>query len=846
MKRHLLPTLLISPCLVFAQFTDDFSDGNTSSSPRWLGDTLSFIVTSGQLQLHAPPVAGASFLVTPSAAIFKASWEWWFEFGFNPSSSNLSRIYLTSDSPNLNGPLNGYFVMAGNTADEVSLYRQTGTAIEKLIDGMDGRLNYATVRARIRVETDEDGTWTLAVDTGPAGPTGIFVTEGSVQDTRHQLSGWFGVRCQYTATRSDKFRFDDIRVTGSMYPDRVPPEIDSVRVADAHTIVLRYTEPVDKAASQPEQYRFIGSENITVSVTATEDGNYQLAVNPPLVNGIPARLMVSGISDTAGNRLADTTLTVMHLLPYTAVVRDVIITEIMADPAPPEGLPTVEYVEVFNRSGNAIGLNGWTITDGSTVGKLQDAVILPGQYKVLISSGLSPGIYPEAIRLSAMPSLNNDSDRLLIHNSEGSLIDSVTYSIRWHRNPSLQEGGWSLELIDPENRCGPEGNWTTSEDPEGGTPGRQNSVYAVRPDLTPPEIKSLEVAGPSRVMVTFNEPIRKAELSPEQVLLQPSAGSIGISAVNDRCLGIDVERIFSEGTFYLVRLKDIRDCPGNKAAELIARFIIPSEADSLDVVINEVLFDPLPVGADYVELFNRSGKFLSTSGWTLGNYDAGLQVNRKPLPYRLIWPKSFMVLTADKDAVKLFHPTLPDSLVLELTMPSMPDEAGSVYLTGPATGMDLFHYDKDMHGWLIRDKEGVSLERLDPEGPSDDPDNWRSTARGLGTPGAPNSCLVQSMSGDDGLTVEPVAFGISGFTRIGYRLSEPGYMATVRIFDRSGFLVKTLVNNETLGTSGFFRWDGERDDGGTAGPGFFIVLADLFNDRGHVIRFRHRVVIAAE
>lgn len=846
MRQFLILLLVMTGSVVVAQFNDDFSDGEVSHSPRWSGDTSVFRVTSAQLQLIAPAVTGQAAISTPSQGIFKASWEWWFGFDFNPSASNLLKVYLVSDKPDLRGPLNGYFVMAGNTTDEVSLYRQTGTTVEKLIDGLDGRLNHAIVRGRIRVTTDEDDNWSLSVDAGPTGPTGEYQPEGTIQESVHRQAGWFGIRCQFTSTRSDKFKFDDFKVSGQPYPDRMPPRMDSVAVADSHTVHIRFSEPMDLSASRPEPYRFLQSGSMTTSVILSSDARrVQLAVDPPLVNGVENTLLVSGVKDLAGNMIRDTTIMVMHLVPYTAAYRDVIITEIMADPSPPEGSAEAEYVEVFNRSDHAISLSGWTLTDGSADGLIPPSVILPGQYRQLISAAVPVGIYPQALRLASMPSLNNSGDRLRLTSSGETLIDSVTYRIGWHSASGKAEGGWSLELIDPEVFCGPEGNWTSCDDPSGGTPGKKNSVFANRPDLTPPTITSLEVTGPSEVLVEFDGKLNMESVKPQAIVLSPASGSIDIRQRSDHALRLTAGIPFSEGQFYRLQFTGIRDCPGNIAPSLTVRFILPSPVDSLDVVVNEILFNPLPGGSDYVELFNRSKKFLSTSGWTLGNVNDGSSVNRKAIPSRLLWPQGFLVFTSDREALRLFFPSVPDSVVVEMPMPSLPDDAGSIMISASGTGLDALHYDHAQHGWLLRDEEGIPLERLDPNGPSDDPDNWKSAARGKGTPGAPNSCLISGGLEVDELLIEPEAFGPDGFTLIRYRFDEPGLMATVRVFDQSGHQVKVLVNNENLGTSGFFRWDGDRDDGGPAGPGFYIVFAELFDDRGHVKRFRRRVIIAA-
>src|SRR5690606_25258437 len=52
-------------------------------------------------------------------------------------------------------------------------------------------------------------------------------------------------------------------------------------------------------------------------------------------------------------------------VPAQPQYKDVIVTEIFADPSPVVGLPAVEFVELYNRSDKTLKLSGWTLSDGS-------------------------------------------------------------------------------------------------------------------------------------------------------------------------------------------------------------------------------------------------------------------------------------------------------------------------------------------------------------------------------------------------------------------------------------------------------------------------------------------------
>ena len=122
-KGILLFAILVVTQISFSQFVDNFSDGDFTATPVWSGNNANYEVdASFMLHLNAPAVADTSYLSTASTAINNATWEFYVQLNFNPSSTNYAKVYLVADQANLKNPLNGYFVKLGNTDDEVSLY----------------------------------------------------------------------------------------------------------------------------------------------------------------------------------------------------------------------------------------------------------------------------------------------------------------------------------------------------------------------------------------------------------------------------------------------------------------------------------------------------------------------------------------------------------------------------------------------------------------------------------------------------------------------------------------------------------------------------------------------------
>ena len=841
----------------WAQLSDSFSDGELSNNPTWRGDNSKFIVSTGKLKLQAPAVSETAFLSTPSQAIYNGSWEAYLQMDFNPSSTNYAKIYLVSDQPNLSGVLNGYFVKAGNTAREISLYRQNGSIETKIIDGMDDRINFTIVKVKIKVTRNTGGSWQLFSDVGPSGH---YVLEGTFIDVTNTNSSYFGIHCTYTATRSDKFWFDDLIVTGTTAPDIAPPTIQTVTTLSRQQVRVLFSEPVEQTTAQTGNNFLV--ENLGSAASAVLQPDQKTIVlnfSTSLINGVTYALQISGVKDLAGNIMITTRVNILFFQAVASMNKDIVITELFPDPTPQIGLPSVEFIEIYNRTQNPFNLAGWKLSDGSSTGIFPSQIILPGEYWI-VTAAASLNFFVgwgKTIGLTNFPTLNNAADMITLKNGDHLTIDSINYDIGWYRDADKQEGGWTLELIDPGNPCGEADNWTASENPKGGTPGYKNSVFANKPDLTEPKLLSVFPESPTRLALVFDEKLDPTSVSLENFIIQPTI-DISKAFFNDislKAIKLDVYQDLVTRKVYVLDAKNIRDCNSNRMTPASLNFGLSEKADSLDVVVNEILFNPRVGGVDFVEVFNSSPKFLNLKNWKIGNYIDGVPTNISVLFTKdiLLYPHGFTVFTTDPLIVKSQYPPSIVENIFKAPIPGLQDDKGSVVIQDDAGKiMDEVTYSKEWHSIFIKKDEGVSLERIDATILTNNKANWTSAgaAAGFATPGFSNSHFRAESEIDEGdVSIVPEIFSPNGgsndFIQIQYRFDKGGWVANVRVYDQQERLQKTITNNETLGTEGFFRWDGDRDDGSKSRNGYYVVQFEVFNAFGSVKTFLKRVVVAS-
>ena len=165
--------------------------------------------------------------------------------------------------------------------------------------------------------------------------------------------------------------------------------------------------------------------------------------------------------------------------------------------------------------------------------------------------------------------------------------------------------------------------------------------------------------------------------------------------------------------------------------------------------------------------------------------------------------------------------------------------------------MDLLYYSPSMHSIFIKDKEGISLERINADRPTNESDNWYSASsdKGYSTPGYKNSQEISTSTEDENITVSPAVFSPDGDgsdDQVFLTLlpGNYGFIGNIAIYDFQGRMVSTMCSNMLLGAETILSWDGYCDNNQEAPIGIYLIYIEIFNQQGIVKKFRKVVTLA--
>lgn len=644
-------------------------------------------------------------------------------------------------------------------------------------------------------------------------------------------------------------------------PDLQKPVITDINIISDLQIEILFNESLRfKNAVNASSFSINNGVGQAVSATLVEPDDKKIVIDlaNPIVHNVAYDLYFTDtIYDCSGNFAFQISKTFAW---YTPQSYDILINEIMADPDPQIGLPNAEYLELFNTTDFPISLTGWKLQLGSSTKEINGSTIEPHQYLIICSADNQTAFaaYGSTVAVDNI-SISNTGEVISLIDPNNRLISFVNFSDDWYGSSVKLEGGWSLERKDINNPCG-ENNWSASNDQKGGTPGAVNSVAASNPDTDNPVLvrASVNRNEPDKIKIFFDQTLDSLWLKNMNIYtIDHGIGNpifAKLSYPDNHEITLLLSSLLQQGIIYTLSISDsVFDCSGNKmAANSSARFAIPSYTDSADIAINEVLFNPIDNGVDYVELYNRSGKVLDISDLFLSNHD---DIKRACYDNFLFFPEAYLVLTTNQNMVKSQYATPNKFMFVDMeSMPTFSNEEGSVVLlTFPEKVVDEMNYTNDMHFPLLANEEGVSLERLDYNRAAADITNWHSASEtcGFGTPAYKNSQFFQEAVDDGTISLSSDIFspdndGNADVLNIYCKTDAPGRLITIAIYDSKGRLSKNLVSNYYGSEQNTFSWDGVTNENQKASVGIYIIYAEVTDISGKVKRYKKTVVLACK
>ena len=309
-------------------------------------------------------------------------------------------------------------------------------------------------------------------------PKGISLERsGSNLPTQNQFS-WHS--CVSTSTNNGTPGF-----TNSVYVDTEAPVWNSLSLEQPNKLKLVFSEAMDVSKAS-----FIVDQGINAPSTimvSDDKKTVDLTFASNFENGKLYKLQLSGLTDLAGNALAETARSIGIVEPKA--VGDLILNEVMFE----NPRNSLEYVELYNKSDKLLDISNLVVTTRKTDGILNtgskvplNTRLLPHAYLALCANADSVRNYhhcPAEANIQTVTgswsALNNESSTLVLASAaKDTIYDELNYNVKWHNAFVKHPKGVALERINPSLPTQSADSWhSAASEVNYGTPGYQNSQY---------------------------------------------------------------------------------------------------------------------------------------------------------------------------------------------------------------------------------------------------------------------------------------------------------------------------------------------------------------------------------
>lgn len=505
-----------------------------------------------------------------------------------------------------------------------------------------------------------------------------------------------------------------------------------------------------------------------------------------------------------------------------------VVNEVLANE--PSSYVTLEWIEIYNDSSTAVSVVGYQLKVGDKWIELPDNVWLdPGEYYIICrklfstdSSGFedmwgnSSGVWgdsPEESRLqqphTASFSLINDSGSVELYDPSGSFVSDFSWN-----EPG--KDGFSWERISPQSL-----EIVQSVDPNGSTPGFINSLTPVPNDLALEKIRVTPDNGETSITFTVANrglnTVLNALLTLSLDLVDSVGGfvdtidAIDIAEIEPGSAFVATRQYFFDGTYVSLSASLLHDDRArNNRLDFVA-----TGADFPPVILSEVLANPKePLETEWVEIKNRLNQSFDITGWQLGD---SLSLRIIIDTHMIIDPNEYAVLAKDSLAFLNYYHHFDKRCLQPDRWPPFNNDYDVVRL------VDSFGFEADRFVYTRVFNDNYTWSRGEEPGYEND---WGRSEQVGGSPGKPNSVLYEPTGSKIAVTIEPNVFSPDEDVVVITVEEAPAEAeVTMKIYDRQGRAVRTLIDSETLLRTSY-TWDGRSDGGRRLPIGIYILYLE--------------------
>ncbi len=555
------------------------------------------------------------------------------------------------------------------------------------------------------------------------------------------------------------------------------------------------------------------------------------------------------------------------LLINSIALPQVVINEVMYSPTS----GNKEWFEIYNTSAVPVNLQNWKWRDAAASNPIrtittQSVLLQPNSFAIVCEDSanlksLYPNISGIILQSIGWNALNNTgNENIVLYNASMLTSDSLTYNNSWGG-----ASGISLERKDAYAPTNNPSNWGSCLNPIGATPNLENSITKKNYDLA---LTSF-IISPSSPMQGQNinmkfqiKNLGKNIATNFQLNIYKDINFDSIPLPSELINSQPFTSLNPDDSLEYNYTYNISD---TTTLQFIAKVIFPPDQDTTNntiikriyignrLVINEIMYDPLTISCEYVELYNPTSKLINITGWKFIEESSTTKLSDSL--FFTLKPGAFIVIAKDSTIYNRFdylrNISSDNRLIFNKSL-SLNNDGELVKITDASDNIiESFIYSPSWHNPNIPDKKGYSLERINPLLKPDDAKNWSSCTNPLGgTPAEKNSIYTPVPVTTAEITVSPNPFspdgdGFEDFTIIKYKLKSNIVQIRMKIFDVNGRLVRTLLNNQASGSEGEVIFNGFNDNGERLRLGIYIIFLEAIDSQGGVIETLKGTVVVA-